>query len=86
MRQVARRWIRLGLGWVLVAAGTIGLVLPLPGMLVFCLGLAILASESALARRLAAYLRTRFPKLGAALDGATARPSRLGRRNRSAGH
>jgi uncharacterized protein (TIGR02611 family) len=50
--QIGRRVVRIAAGFVLLVLGVIALVLPGPGWLMIALGLALLASEFAWARRL----------------------------------
>ena len=78
MRQSVKRWIRLGLGWLFIVLGILGLFLPiLQGILFLAIGLVLLAGESPAAGRLVEYLRKRYPKFGTVLDGATAQVQRL---------
>ena len=59
----ARRIAVLLLGFVLLAAGVLMLVLPGPGVLVTMAGLALLATEFAWARRLLARMRDHARRL-----------------------
>ncbi|HHQ47719.1 MAG TPA: hypothetical protein ENK19_02415 [Acidobacteria bacterium] len=58
------RWLRLAMGWALVALGVVGLFVPiLQGVLLISLGLVILSKESPALRRLGRRLGDRFPAL-----------------------
>lgn len=50
--RIGRRLLRIAAGFTLLVLGVIALVLPGPGWLMIALGLALLASEFAWARRL----------------------------------
>lgn len=72
-KKLKRRLIFLG-GWGFVALGVAGLFLPfLQGVLFLLIGISILSTEYAWARRLLLKLRQRFPLMGARIDVARAR-------------
>jgi uncharacterized membrane protein YbaN (DUF454 family) len=57
-----KRVAMIGAGWMLLALGAAGLVLPvIPGILFLLIGLTILSVEYAWARRWVDALRRRFP-------------------------
>lgn len=67
-----KRIMILFVGWTFILLGIAGLFLPiLQGVLFLLVGLMILSSQYAWARRLLAKLRERFPKLGHLTDAAT---------------
>lgn len=53
------RIARIGVGFILILAGVLMLVLPGPGIVAICVGLALLAGEFAWARRLLDRLKSR---------------------------
>lgn len=67
-------WKRIAIiiiGWVFIALGIVGLFLPvLQGILFLLVGLVILSTEYHWARRLLAYVRSRFPKLDSVIKAA----------------
>lgn len=76
-----KRWLRIGLGWVFVLFGLVGLILPfLQGIVFLLLGLVLLAGEQAWARRLLDRLRQRFPRVAAAAHRAEERGRAIIRR------
>ncbi len=85
MPRVLKRVFVLGLGWVFIVLGIAGLFLPiLQGILFLLIGLALLSSESRIARLLMVRLRRRFPALARKLDEAGQRARRIFRRVRKA--
>ncbi len=76
-----KRWAVIGLGWVFVLLGLLGLGLPfLQGVLFLLLGFALLASQQAWAARLLHRLKRRFPRLAAAAEAAKAQAKAMPRR------
>ena len=74
MARLAKRVIVLALGWAFILLGIAGLFLPiLQGILFLLIGLAILSTESRVARYCLLRLRRRYPKLSKKLDEAEAR-------------
>ena len=72
MNARLKRGLLLLLGWAFVFLGIVGLFLPvLQGVLFLFIGLVILSSEYAWARRLIVKLRERFPKISRTADEAT---------------
>jgi uncharacterized membrane protein YbaN (DUF454 family) len=68
-----KRWLVLISGWGFVALGVAGLFLPfLQGVLFLLIGVTILSTEYAWARKLLQKLRERFPSLTSRLDAAKA--------------
>ncbi len=66
-----RRILILGIGWLFVFLGVLGLFLPLlQGVLFLMVGLYLLSLESARARLLRRKLRARYPKLAGHADQA----------------
>jgi len=60
------------IGWAFVLLGMAGLFLPfLQGILFLLVGLVILSGEYAWAQNLLIKLRTRFPKIGGAIEQAS---------------
>ena len=77
MVRLAKRIAILALGWVFILFGIVGLVLPvLQGILFLLIGLALLSSESEIARRLLERLRARYPGLSEKFDLAEQRATR----------
>ncbi len=75
--RTIRRWLILGLGWLFVIIGIVGLFLPiLQGLLFILIGLVLLSSESAWLRRRLDRLRARYPQAGVKLEAAEARARR----------
>lgn len=71
MRQKARRWIKLLLGWTFLVLGVLGLFLPiLQGVLFLAIGFSILAQEQPWARRLIDRVRHRWPRAATVFDDA----------------
>ncbi len=63
MKEQLARFVRLFLGWCLVALGIVGLFVPiLQGVLLILLGLWVLSIDSPWAHRCILKLRLRFPK------------------------
>lgn len=63
------RLLKVGAGWAFLVLGVLGLFLPiLQGVLFLAIGLSILATEQAWARRVLHWLRRRFPRLAHSLD------------------
>jgi uncharacterized protein len=74
MNPAIKRVAILVLGWGFIVLGVIGLFLPfLQGILSLFIGLAILSSEYAWARRLILKLRQRFPRIARTADEASAK-------------
>jgi uncharacterized membrane protein YbaN (DUF454 family) len=68
MKKHVKRIVVLGIGWLLIAFGVIGLFLPvLQGVLFILLGLYVLSRESETAHRWLERGRSRFPKADAKL-------------------
>jgi uncharacterized membrane protein YbaN (DUF454 family) len=71
MRQKARRWIKLFLGWTFLVLGVLGLFLPiLQGVLFLAIGFSILAQEQPWAQRLIDRVRHRWPRAAKVFDDA----------------
>ena len=60
-------------GWTLLAAGAIGIFLPLPGVALIALGLLVLSTEYVWAHSLIGRLRGRFPKTVGAMEKYSSR-------------
>lgn len=74
MSKTFKRWLVILGGWAFVAVGVAGLFLPfLQGILFLLIGVSILSSEYAWARRLLQKLRRRFPSFSARIDTAQTR-------------
>lgn len=74
MKPRCKRILILIAGWSFVLVGIVGLILPfLQGVLFILVGLIILSSQYAWARRLLEKLRERFPKIGRTADAAAAK-------------
>ena len=74
MHAQVKRVLVLLVGWGFILLGIVGLFLPvLQGVQFLFVGLVILSSEYAWARRLIARLRQRFPKVGHVADEAAAK-------------
>ncbi len=72
MTRAVKRALVLVAGWTFILLGIAGMFLPvLQGVLFLLIGLVILSSEYVWAHHLLHKLRTRFPKLGAAVDRAS---------------
>ncbi len=87
---IAVSWKRLtaiAIGWLFIALGIAGLFLPvLQGILFLLVGLVILSTEYHWARRLLAYVRSRFPKLDQVIKVAHEKAAAiLGHRKKQAG-
>lgn len=81
MKPRIKRALLLVAGWGFILLGIAGLVLPiLQGVLFILVGLALLSTQYAWARRLLARLRERYPKLHRLADQAIARANRWMRR------
>ena len=84
MREKFKRWAILGLGWLFIVLGVLGLFLPvLQGILFLLVGLVLLSRESRVMRRFLAYIRMRYPKLSAKVRQAELRANRLWMRIRN---
>jgi uncharacterized protein len=69
MKPAIKRILVVVAGWSFILLGIVGLVLPfLQGVLFILVGLAILSSQYAWARRLLEKSRRRFPKIGHLAD------------------
>ena len=74
MNRRFKRWLALVSGWGFVALGVAGLFLPfLQGVLFLLIGVAILSTEYAWARKLLQKLQERFPSLATRMDIAKVR-------------
>jgi uncharacterized protein len=74
MKPQTKQIVVLIAGWSFIVLGIVGLILPfLQGVLFLLVGLAILSSEYAWARRLLTKVRERFPKVGRIADQAMAK-------------
>lgn len=83
MKETAKRWLKLGLGYLLLLLGAAGMFLPiLQGFLFLALGLAILQHETEWGRRLNKRLRRKYPRTFARADALYARGMRRLRRLR----
>jgi uncharacterized membrane protein YbaN (DUF454 family) len=72
--KLAKRVVVLALGWGFILLGIVGLFLPiLQGVVFLLIGLALLSSESEIARRILHRVRERYPGLSERLDLAEAR-------------
>ena len=75
------RWKRIAIiatGWLFIALGVIGLILPiLQGILFLLIGVAILATEYPWAKRLLGKIRARFPRLDSSIKAARERAAVL---------
>lgn len=77
MARIVKRIAVLALGWGFILLGIVGLVLPiLQGILFLLIGLALLSSESEIARRILERLRARYPGLSRRIDLAEERARR----------
>lgn len=70
--QQAKRWMKIMLGFTLLALGVVMVVTPAPGWLVILLGLGILAAEFVWARQLLDRLKQQGMRLR---DAVLARPA-----------
>lgn len=78
MQPRAKRILVLIAGWSFILLGIVGLFLPiLQGILFILIGLIILSSQYAWARRLMAKLRQRFPKTAHLADQAAVKAKRF---------
>lgn len=69
MQRQTKRLVKLTFGWLFIALGGVGLVLPiLQGFLFLAIGISLLSSESPWVARQVERLRQRFPNLFAQLD------------------
>jgi uncharacterized membrane protein YbaN (DUF454 family) len=86
MKRVNRLLI-LGLGWVLIVLGVLGLFLPvLQGVLFILVGLYLLSRESTRARQVLDRLRARYPSVEQTLERAKERFAFLrGRKQKAPG-
>ncbi|CAN0559873.1 unnamed protein product [Laminaria digitata] len=83
MKQRLKRYAVLGLGWLFVFLGILGLFLPiLQGILFLTIGLVLLSRESEWAAGKLNWLKTRYPRFGKTYDEADRRALRLWERLR----
>ena len=76
MQAKVKRLLVLLLGWSLIVLGVIGLFLPvLQGVLFLLIGLYVLSTQYAQARRILQRLRRSFPSLASRSDEAARRAS-----------
>ena len=61
--EQAKRWLKIVIGFTLLALGVVLVFSPAPGLLVMLLGLGILAAEFVWARRLLNHLKTQGDKI-----------------------
>ena len=61
--EQAKRWLKIVIGFTLLALGVVLVFSPAPGLLVMLLGLGILAAEFVWARRLLNHLKEQSEKL-----------------------
>ncbi len=86
MTRKFKRWLAILTGWVFIALGVAGLLLPfLQGVLFLLIGITILSTEYIWASNLLRKLRERFPSLSSRLDAAKARAQERLKRIFSAG-
>ncbi len=90
MPRKVRHYLVLGLGWIFIVLGILGLFLPvLQGILFLCIGAVLLSGESPRVRLLIMKLGRRYPKFRVALHAAKGKArewrARIGRRGRQAG-
>ncbi len=69
--QQAKRFVKILIGFTLLAAGVLMLVTPGPGWLTIALGLAVLAAEFVWARRLLNHLKEQGVRLRDTVRSAT---------------
>jgi tellurite resistance protein TerC len=69
--QQAKRFVKILIGFTLLAAGVLMLVTPGPGWLTIALGLAVLAAEFVWARRLLNHLKEQGVRLRDTFRSAT---------------
>lgn len=78
MRASMKRILILGLGWMFIFLGVLGLFLPiLQGILFLLIGFILLSRESEWARRQLEKLKTRYPRFAEKYDEAEACAGRL---------
>lgn len=78
MKQRLKRYTVLGLGWLFVVLGILGIFLPiLQGILFLTIGLILLSRESEWAAARLDWLKTRYPRFGKTYDEADRRAMRL---------
>lgn len=78
MNQRLKRFVLLGLGWVFIFLGILGLFLPiLQGILFLTIGLILLSRESEWAAAKLDWLKTRYPRFGKTYEEADRRAMRL---------
>jgi uncharacterized membrane protein YbaN (DUF454 family) len=81
MKRNTRHYLMLGLGWVFIVLGILGLFLPiLQGILFIAIGLIILSRRSPRVRLLIRRLAKRYPAFGKGLVEARIRAEALRRR------
>ena len=81
MKRNTRHYLLLGLGWVFIVLGILGLFLPiLQGILFLAIGLVILSRRSPRVRLLVRRLAKRYPAFGRGLVEARARAASLRQR------
>lgn len=74
MKQRLKRYTVLGLGWLFVFLGILGIFLPiLQGILFLTIGLILLSRESEWAAARLDWLKTRYPRFGKTYDEADRR-------------
>ena len=92
MQRKIRHYIVLGLGWIFIFLGILGLFLPvLQGVLFLCVGAIVLSSVSPRMRLLIMRLGQRYPRFRIALNASRAKAREWrawlrGRRPRRSGH
>ena len=78
MNRRIKRYAILGLGWVFIFLGILGLFLPiLQGILFLTIGLILLSRESVWAAAKLDWLKTKYPRFGATYEEAERRATRL---------
>lgn len=71
MQRTIRHYILLGLGWIFIFLGILGLFLPvLQGVLFLCIGAIMLSSVSPRMRLLIMRLGQRYPRFRVALNAS----------------
>ena len=78
MNRRIKRYAILGLGWVFIFLGILGLFLPiLQGILFLTIGLILLSRESVWAAAKLDWHKTKYPRFGATYEEAERRATRL---------